>query len=66
MINELIVYVAGGNTIRTGGDKHKAGAYVRICNSEGKEIAYWDKQEWKDDPESVMGAILLCAAGCKI
>ena len=32
--------------------------YVRIVNSEGKEVAYWDHNEWRDDPVSVMGAIM--------
>ena len=32
--------------------------YVRIINSEGKEVAYWSSSEWRDDPVSVMGAIM--------
>jgi len=31
--------------------------YVRFVK-EGKEVLYYDKQEWVDEPESVMGAIM--------
>ena len=31
--------------------------YVRIVAEDGGEIAYWDSQEWADDPIEVMGAI---------
>lgn len=32
--------------------------YVRVCDPLGREIAYWVSDEWRDDPELVMGAIL--------
>jgi hypothetical protein len=32
--------------------------YVRVCDPAGREIAYWVSDEWRDDPELVMGAIL--------
>lgn len=32
--------------------------YVRVCDPLGREIAYWTADEWKEEPESVMGAIL--------
>lgn len=32
--------------------------YVRICDPLGREIAYWHYDEWKDDPQVVMGAIM--------
>lgn len=31
--------------------------YVRIVADDGGEIAYWDSQEWADEPVEVMGAI---------
>lgn len=31
--------------------------YVRIVRHDGGEIAYWDSQEWADEPVEVMGAI---------
>lgn len=37
-----------------------APSYVRVCDSQGRECAYWTSQEWQDDPEVVMGAILGC------
>ncbi|OIP99467.1 hypothetical protein AUK40_00725 [Candidatus Wirthbacteria bacterium CG2_30_54_11] len=42
---------------------HPAGcSYVRIV-VDGYEIAYWDKNEWKQDPSVVMGAIMGAAKG---
>ncbi|VTU42260.1 MULTISPECIES: hypothetical protein [unclassified Variovorax] len=32
--------------------------YVRICDPLGREIAYWVSDEWQQDPQAVMGAIL--------
>lgn len=32
--------------------------YVRVCDPLGREIAYWHYQEWADDPQLVVGAIL--------
>lgn len=32
--------------------------YVRVCDPLGREVAYWVSDEWRDDPELVMGAIL--------
>lgn len=32
--------------------------YVRIVDLDGNELAYWDMQEWVDEPEQVMGAIM--------
>lgn len=31
--------------------------YVRIVADDGGEIAYWDSQEWEQEPIEVMGAI---------
>jgi hypothetical protein len=32
--------------------------YVRVCDPLGREIAYWTSDEWAEDPQLVMGAIL--------
>lgn len=32
--------------------------YVRFCDEEENEHAYWCSDEWKDAPEEVMGAIM--------
>lgn len=59
---ELIIRLVNGKSIRVGpGEAYKWGSYVRVCSRAGKEIAYWDKKEWEEDPESVMGAIFGCA-----
>ena len=33
-------------------------SYVRLLGEGGEELAYWDHQEWRDEPEEVMGAIM--------
>ena len=33
-------------------------SYIRITDEEGKEIAYWDYEEWVESPQEVMGAIM--------
>jgi hypothetical protein len=32
--------------------------YVRVCDPLGREIVYWDEEEWRQDPAGVMGAIV--------
>ena len=32
--------------------------YLRIVNADGTERAYWDCEEWAEDPQDVMGAIV--------
>ena len=32
--------------------------YVRFMNKAGKELLYYDQQEWADAPKEVMGAIM--------
>jgi len=32
--------------------------YVRVCDPLGREVAYWVSDEWQEDPQLVMGAIL--------
>ena len=61
VLEECVVPVMGSfRSIHT--PAHPADcSYVRIV-VDGYEIAYWDKDEWKDDP-SVMGAILGAAKG---
>ena len=36
----------------------KAVSYMQFKDSSGREVAYWDIQEWTDEPEAVMGAIM--------
>lgn len=32
--------------------------YVRFVDAAGKEIAYWNSDEWRENPQEVMGAIV--------
>lgn len=32
--------------------------YVRITDLEGNEVVYWHWNEWQEEPQEVMGAIL--------
>lgn len=33
-------------------------SYVRVCDPLGRELAYWNHEEWQEAPQLVMGAIL--------
>lgn len=59
----LKIELKNGNVIETHGEKYLYGAQVSVFDHSGKELGNWDCAEWKDDPESVMGAILSCASG---
>jgi hypothetical protein len=60
-MKETVLKLANGYSLRSGGYDYQAGDYVRLCNQRGEELLYWDHEEWKTDPELVMGAILLAA-----
>lgn len=61
-MSEIIIPLPNGNTLRCGeGDEHQWGEYVRICDPKGDELFYWDRQEWADESECVMGAIFSAA-----
>lgn len=60
---ETILPLAGGNTLHFPSYPDPC-SYVAVCDQNGMEIAYWDAEEWAEEPESVMGAIM--GALCKI
>lgn len=61
---ELKLTQSNGRTIVCEeGNTHTWGSMIRVLDKHGFEIACWSAQEWADDPESVMGAIMACAAG---
>lgn len=70
--DEVIVKLADGCTLRSGvydpsaRGALTAGEYVRLCDPDGEEIHYWDKEEWSVDPALVMGAIMVAASGHRI
>ena len=35
-------------------------SYIRFENEHGEEVAYWVCDEWGEEPEFVMGAIMGC------
>jgi hypothetical protein len=56
-MNELIMPLPNGGSLRCGeGESSMWGGYIRICDAQGNEILYWDRAEWEEDGESVMGA----------
>lgn len=69
---EVIVKLADGWTLRSGvyepdaPDALTSGEYVRLCDTDGTELLYWDQAEWAADPALVMGAIINSAAGLRI
>lgn len=58
--DECVIRLANGNTIRTDsyGANEAGSSYVRVCGPDEREVAYWSCDEWREDPEPVMGAIL--------
>ncbi len=58
--DECVIRLANGNTIRTDsyGANEAACSYVRVCGPDEREVAYWSCDEWRQDPELVMGAFL--------
>jgi len=48
-----------GDTIICGNGKtYEHGGYLSLIDNKGKEILYYDIQEWIDEPESVIGAFM--------
>ena len=61
-VGELIIPLPNGGTLRCGkGTDYLYGNYLRVCNAAGDEVVYWDKQEWADEPEQVIGAVFVAA-----
>lgn len=60
--NELVNELEWGGAIRCP-DEPIEGFYVRITDIDGTEIVYWDEDEFRDDPEVVLGAFLGAARG---
>lgn len=61
-MNELIIPLPNGGSLRCGeGEESQWGGYVRICDPKGNEILYWDKAEWEEDGESVIGAAFVAS-----
>lgn len=66
MCEETIVRLADGWTLRSGSETFQSGDYVRLCRPDGSEYAYWHYDEWRADPQLVMGAIINAAAGVRL
>lgn len=58
---EVVLHLTGGFTLRSGGEVFTSGEYVRLCDPDGCELLYWDKEEWATDPALVVGAIINAA-----
>ena len=58
---ECVVKLPSGRELRTPAYPEEC-SYVRIVQ-QGYELAYWVSDEWADDPECVMGAIVGCMKG---
>ena len=64
---EVVVRTEDGRELRSGagadGDCTVTGEYVRVLDAGGREQGYWTSEEWREDPEVVMGAIVGCLLG---
>lgn len=63
--DECVIELASGRTIRTDSyaDSPEGSTHVRVCEQDGTEVGYWTSDEWREEPEEVMGAILGAAKG---
>lgn len=55
---QVVFTLSNGITIRSKGEEYELGSYVRFCDPNGAELLYWDSEEWRENPEGVMGAVL--------
>ena len=58
----VLLVLDNGVRIESKSPGRTAGAYVLVADADGHEIGYWNAEEWRDEPEVVMGAILILAA----
>jgi len=55
--SEIAIPLPNGGTLRCGpGYEHEYGGHIRICDSKGNEIMFWESTEWATDDEGVIGA----------
>jgi hypothetical protein len=59
--SELVLGLADGSSIRCPSLVIE-GFWVRIVDSDDLEIAYWDEEEFRVDPEVVLGALMGAAS----
>ncbi len=55
--NECVVRTASGFQLRSPAYPEPA-SYLRVCDPLGREIAYWNSDEIREDAEDVIGAVL--------
>jgi hypothetical protein len=48
----------GGGYLVFGCDATSGVDHVRVVNDDGAELVYWQADEWGEDPEGVMAAIM--------
>ena len=61
----IVINKENGNQLRT--QPYPAEVdYVRVCNSEGEEIAYWTMDEVIEDPADVLGAMMGALIGGRL
>jgi hypothetical protein len=54
---EVVIPLKHGSIVCGPGHDYDLGGFVQILDDSGKEYAYWECNEWEEDPECVMGAI---------
>lgn len=62
-IQEARLHLPDGGRLSFPVEDPKGVDYVRILNADGSEEVYWDHNEWAEDPQGVMAAILGALTG---
>lgn len=65
-IDEVIIELKDGYTLRSSSETRTAGDYVRLVDKYGHEVLYWHYDEWRDEPILTMGAIVCAMAGIEV
>jgi hypothetical protein len=60
-----LLVLDNGNRILSFGGRRQSGEDVHVLDANNKGIQSWYNDEWGDEPELVMGAILRAVGGVK-
>lgn len=54
----ILTITETGMQLHADGEDPDGTSYLRVCDPDGDEILYWTSDEWKEEPELVIGAVI--------